>query len=263
MVSCSRLIESYLSYSEEHFECEVKGQYIVLTAPFTYFDGDHIQVFVRDASDGTLEISDLGHAVRKLNASGIQISRARSRQSRIDVITRSRGVEFDRGRLYTYCELSDFAESLMNLIQAMLQTDDMALSRSIGGLRTFASEIEDEIKSFGIGYRKSVRLPGEFGNRSHDFDFQLELPVLTVIKGLSAVSNYGADDQANRLLGAIADIRPRNPDFRPLVVLDDDTDVSWIYAEGILSTVTQDVYRLRSDHERFKTKLKDLQESAA
>lgn len=263
MVNCEALIHNFMDYSEENFECEAKGQYLVLTTPFAYYDGDHIQVFIREISADTIEISDLGHAVRKLNAAGINVSGARTRQSRLDAIMQSRGVDFDRGRLFTNCEKSKFADHLIRLVQAMLQTDDLIFSRATPSVRSFSTEIEDRLKSTGLEYKRSIRLRGAYGNRNHEFDFQLDLPTLTIIKGLSAVSNFGADDQANRLLGALADLKPQYPTFQPLVFLDETSEVSWNYAEGILKTITNDVYRFQTDAEKLTSRLISLYQSAA
>ena len=86
---------------------------------------------------------------------------------------------------------------------------------------------------------------------------------MTVIKGLSAVSNFGADDQANRLAGAILDLQPKYNGLQPIVFLDDATEVSWSYAEGILRNLTDDIYRFRADSETIELRLDSLKRTAA
>lgn len=70
MQDYEEIIRAYLSTLKERFSCkEIQGRLWVIS-PYTYPDGDYIEIVISERADGEISVSDLGETLRHLRDHG-------------------------------------------------------------------------------------------------------------------------------------------------------------------------------------------------
>ncbi len=223
-VSCDEYLSAYLDHQHGETICEPIDGGVVLTMPFTYSDGDYVDLAVRPAVDGVVVV-DLGSAISRLGLAGIPMDGGGIRERAVRIF-RSYGVQVaeDEARLFGAGE--QVGELVSRMTSALLSVDGLASARQArprGGFRSqvldfLTARFEDVLPDpvlvglSGSKYTLTARVGGTDG---------------VLVNALSAGGTVDATRQAaTRAFRTFADVDGQLPHERKLVLLD-DTRAKW------------------------------------
>jgi len=161
-------IDAYLSWLKENYKAEDLGGAVVVTTPFLDSHNDHIKLFVK-RGDGRLIITDDGHTVADLEASGCDLTSPRRRDI-LQSIVNGFGVKFDGKQLYAETTESGFPQKKHALLQAALAVGGMFMLTQNRVVGAFLDEVGAFLSRYGIRCAPSVQLSGASGFL-HTYDF--------------------------------------------------------------------------------------------
>lgn len=122
MKRCEELLTTYITQLHEGFECrELDERRTLLATPYTYSDGDDIELLVTLAH-GAIVISDFGTALSRLEMSGVNTDAPRL-QERVQDAARSFGVGVFEGVLRADGPPTESADLMLRMIGAMREID--------------------------------------------------------------------------------------------------------------------------------------------
>jgi len=161
-------IDAYLSWLKENYKAEDLGGAVVVTTPFLDSHNDHIRLCVK-RNNGRLTVTDDGHTVADLEASGCDLASPR-RKDILQSIVNGFGVKFDGKELYAETTESGFPQKQHALLQAALAVSDMFMLTQNRVVGVFLDEVDAFLTRYGIRYAPSVQISGASGFL-HTYDF--------------------------------------------------------------------------------------------
>ena len=90
-----KMIKEYTDWLYSSFSAVQVGEYYELTTPYLDRYNDHLQIYVKQESDGTYLLTDDGDMLTNLSASGLSISRSPKRKRMLEHITRNFGISMN------------------------------------------------------------------------------------------------------------------------------------------------------------------------
>lgn len=168
-----RLIERYIEWlKEKSTERDVGAGWTTLTFPFLDRHNDHLQVHVRQESQG-LRITDEGRTIRDLKRIGCDLKARTKRRSLAEKILRGLGLTpnlLDSGTITTIAVNGDFPHKLHSTLMSMLALDGLAKVSPPNVAAMFEEDVTDWLVSIGAHFERSIKLTGRSG-APHEFDF--------------------------------------------------------------------------------------------
>lgn len=153
------------------FVCTPHGDYQRIRTPYLYPDGDHIDLFVKEATDGSIEVSDLGETTRWLRMQTLAPRRSAKQEALLDDIKLTHNVESFKGMLVARCRSGDdFAAVLTRLAQAALRTADIWFTFRTRSVESVTDEVAEFLNQSQIRFDRGERHMGRSG-RSYSVDF--------------------------------------------------------------------------------------------
>ncbi len=230
MKVCAKLIDSFLSHLKEGFSCSEEGPYIVICTPFQYSDGDYIYLYV-EKNDKELIVSDLGETYRKLATYNFNWRTIKARSIYADILNKT-GVSSYQGKLFTrIINLSNSGESILDLLQAVQNTNDMLYVSSNYRGQDFRDKVEREFLKNGLKPELNYQIIGYSGNLWRiPFYFNHSANLLS--KAISFVSKGGVRNLIGTTYTAYDDIKKAHTNIKRTIIID-DTEDSEIEQESI------------------------------
>jgi hypothetical protein len=146
------------------FVCEPHGDFQRVRTPYLYPDGDHIDLFCKTETDGTITVSDLGETSRWLRMQTVSTRRSSKQQALIEDIKLTHGVEFYKGMLLARCRAGDdFASVLTRLAQAALRTSDIWFTFRTRSVESVTDEVQEFFEQRQIQSERGEKLLGRSG----------------------------------------------------------------------------------------------------
>lgn len=239
-----RMIESQIPNG---FSCHVDTEKLALVTPFTYPDGDSVEVFVYSRpSDGRMVLTDLGETVRYLAGHGVSISDSNRRDAIVQDICATAEVFFRDGMLVTLVPRPDeFTSRLLGLGQTIVRVADMVYTAKSAVPVPFKDEVREYVSSAGLeivsqkwisDHLDKYKLPYR-----PDFGYARRNKV-TVVKALSSLSPRLANDQVSKVIRLWHYMKTRSVinEWQRLTIIDDSTGIwqdDWITQMQDLSPV--------------------------
>lgn len=218
-------LEDYWSWLRNETELRAVDdrEYVEITTPFLDRHNDYLQIYARRASDGGWELTDDGHTLRDLEASGCDFS-TEKRSQLLKVTVQRLGVQKDRYALTVRASEETFPQKKHDLVQAMLAVGDLFHTASPTVVSLFLEEVEKWLDENEIRYTESIKLSGASGY-DHHFDF-----VIPGFKGipervLEAI-NRPSRSSVERLIMAWQDTREARPSQSEAIAILNDVEKS-------------------------------------
>lgn len=126
MALCDEVITAALERIGEDWTCApLDNGWLLVTTSHQYTDGDHVELLVRRDHD-TVEVSDGGDAVARLDLAGVNVERGRAREMWTRLV-RAHEVEVHNERLSIYGTVNDLGWLAENMANAVANLDGIRL----------------------------------------------------------------------------------------------------------------------------------------
>lgn len=145
------------------FTCSEFKDFIKITTPFIYPDGDVIDIFYRKIDQGFI-LTDLGETIRWLESQSVNGMRNEKQKELIETIRLTHNLEVKRDMFITRVDSSadsiKLATSVLELGQALVRLSDLWILQSGRKTRTIIDSVEDFIKNINISYEREQLYTG-------------------------------------------------------------------------------------------------------
>jgi hypothetical protein len=259
-MNCS-LIKGFLSETfDNYFKCKIiNDDSLGIETPFTYPDGDVIEVFLYNRYNKML-LTDFGETLRYLGSYDLSIKNNTKRQHLIDDIISGTDIKFIKGNIYKYTTLDNLAESIFDLSQTIIRVCDLLYTIKGTSAAGFAEEVRDLLVINKFNFEENYTVDTESGNR-YEFDFGVEVKdKIKLIKLINPPSQITHKPKLERIVSTWADLEAFSS-FRKnqRITLLDDSYYTWNNNHLKLVEYFSIVHKW-SDQEKF---IKSLNESVA
>lgn len=145
----------------------VGSDYVVVTTPFLDHHNDNYQIYVSKKGTG-YKLTDDGYVISDLKMSGCEISSGK-RKEILDTITRTFGITMEGDAMTVVSDVSDFASSKHDLIQAMQAVGDLYYTSKSTVVSMFCEDVSEWLMSTGIKSTAKISLKGHVYYHHIDF----------------------------------------------------------------------------------------------
>jgi hypothetical protein len=173
------------------FTCSEFKDFIKITTPFIYPDGDVIDIFYRRIEGGFI-LTDLGETVRWLESQSVSGMRNERQKELIETIRLTHNLEVKRdmfiARFNYSTDNNKLASSILEISQALVRLSDLWVLQIGRKNKTIIDTVEDFIKNLNISYeREQVYTGGTERNwRPHFY---------TTVKGNNVLTHVLSTDK--------------------------------------------------------------------
>lgn len=172
-------LRSKITFVELEHACEI-------TTPFLDRHNDHLQIYAM-RSDGSIVLTDDGHTIRDLEASGCDV-RSGGRRRMFEVLLRGFGVAINNDELRVTSSIETFPQRKHALIQAMLAVNDMFMTARGHVVSLFLEDVEKFLRESNVRYVPNAEFVGRSGFH-HKFDFIIPASPKAPERILRAINN--------------------------------------------------------------------------
>lgn len=145
------------------FTCSEFKDFIKITTPFIYPDGDVIDIFYRKIDQGFI-LTDLGETIRWLESQSVSGMRSDKQKELIETIRLTHNLEVKRDMFITRVDSSadsiKLASSILELGQALVRLSDLWILQSGRKTKTMIDWVEYFIKKMDINYEREPLYTG-------------------------------------------------------------------------------------------------------
>ncbi len=145
------------------FTCSEFKDFIKITTPFIYPDGDVIDIFYRKINQGFI-LTDLGETMRWLESQSVSGMRSEKQKELIETIRLTHNLEVKRDMFIARFDKSadsiKLAASVLELGQALVRLSDLWTLQSGRKTKTIIDSVEDFIKGINITYEREQLYTG-------------------------------------------------------------------------------------------------------
>jgi hypothetical protein len=230
------------------FICSEFKEFIKITTPFIYPDGDVIDIFYRRIEGGFI-LTDLGETVRWLESQSVSGMRNEKQKELIETICLTHNLEVKRdmfiARFNSNTDNKKLASSVLEIGQALVRLSDLWVLQTGRKNRTIIDSVEDFIKNLNISYEREQLYTG-------DTDRNWRPHFYTTVKGnnvLTHVLNTDKKSNAKHILCTVntqwEDLEKYKLDsnykFISLIVDNDESAKIWTEGDKKLLSKTSEV----------------------
>lgn len=244
-MNCSGVMSGIREQIPSLFECRPEGEFLAVTTPFTYPDGDQIDVFVVSRRDRKrIALSDLGETTSYLLMHGIDVTTSPRRQALVEEVCAEHGITFNRGQIAcVVADMDRFTDRLMAIGQTMVQVLDLLYTgREVHGI-SFKDDVAEYLSLIeGVAVIRAPRIQ-RLASIPHRVDLEVRrFGLQWYIKALSSGSRGAANRQVSETV-RLWDFVQRKTNLnsqRLLTIIDDTIDVwepDWLDQMAAHSTV--------------------------
>ncbi len=227
MSVCEDIVRRYVTQHEQDFHCHsLRDDELLLTTPYSYLDGDHIELLVSLRGEN-VRITDYGKALERLELAGVNVD-AQTVRKAIGSVLRGFNVDLVEEELRAEGRAEDSARLMLQLVGALREIDGLQVLRQearpprferrlVSHLRT----INDDVRvhplvrgSSGTSYRLTAALPRSV-NRGPSAD--------VLVQGVAGGRSETGIRAVNYAYRAFSDINgDRRADAKLVVLAEED-----------------------------------------
>lgn len=239
------------------FECTNLGRYLRIRTPFTYPDGDFIDLFCpNNSNDMVFNICDLGETTRWLRMQSATMKRSPRQNLMIADICDYSRVEFVNGMLVAHCdEASGFAEAVFRLGRTAMRIADISFTFRNRSVVSIHDEVGEFLEESGLIFDRNVIAEGGSGKK-WPIDFEVTTKSSTsLIHVLSTGSRAATNRMTEHLVAMWHDLSKSSEiQSRRFVTLFDDTIDVWTSEDFLQLEDLSEIARW-SDPDRLVSRL--------
>lgn len=168
-----KMINDYTDWLNSSFTAVQVGEYYELTTPYLDRYNDHMQIYVKQESNGSYLLTDDGDIITSLASSGVSVSRSPKRKKMLEHIARNFGVSINGEALEIRATQSTYPQKKHMLLQAMMTVDDMFIAEPNNVQNFFAEDVGVFLDSNHIFYSRDFSLVGKTGS-IYVYDYHIQ-----------------------------------------------------------------------------------------
>ena len=197
--------------------------FLQVTTPFTFSDGDVFQLYVDEASAGSLRLNDYGHTFMHLSYDNdLDKFREGTRRKLFDQLLAESGIRNEQGKLVLDTTIEDLGRSILRYGQALTRIYDLTFLNRARVASTFYEDLKELLYDLVDGGKITPNfvLPNQPNAQDYSIDYRIEGK-----RGDLFLMGIGSRDKA-RLATIILEHWLRyGVDFDSLLVFQDQQDV--------------------------------------
>ena len=155
------------------FSCSEFNNFIKISTPFLYADGDIINIFYKEVEKGYI-LTDFGDTLETLESSTATGSISRKQEKIIKQICTNNNLKFNGEMIIGKFDNNEkLANKLINISQSMVEISNLRILNRSRKIRNMIDIVEDFIKGIEIEYKKNKKYTG-YTNRIWQPNFSTE-----------------------------------------------------------------------------------------
>ncbi len=237
--ACGDVVREYLRYLGGEFRCGQDGDRLWIVSPYSYPDGDLVEIAVIDDTTGLFHVSDLGETLRHLSSQGFDPRSTQNGEYLLAELLKDRELELDRGMISTHAVAADVGKAIQAVLLACLAVSHLIFLSRGSRPATFVEEVGHLLAAEQVRYEPRYREIGLSGTK-YDFDYFVHGRNRDgLVLALSPSSTAAATGMVNASFRKWADIRNGRWHWTIL----DDRLVTWRQNDLSLLRNVSDVHR--------------------
>lgn len=217
VVPCEAIVREHMSLVGDDFGCSpISDEQLLLTTPYTYADGDALELIAVPRGD-RLMLTDDGEALTRLQLAGVNFESGRIREALSTTLKRL-PVEHVDGELIVEGLMGTAGTLLMTLITAMREVDALQALRPSPRPVPFERRLLSHLQALSPAVQERPRLAGQSGTQ-----YRLTAAVgeegPIYVQAVAGGFSVAGSRSVNHAFRAFYDIDGRLEPFRKLAVL--------------------------------------------
>lgn len=217
-------IREYTDWLYSSFTATKVGEYYELTTPYLDRLNDHLQIYVRQESNGTYFLTDDGYIIRNLISSGVSFSRSQKRRNMLEHIARNFGVSVNGNSLEVHASKSNYPQKKHMLLQTMMTIDDMFIAEPNAVKNFFAEDVGLYLDANGIYYARDFSLVGRTGS-IYVYDYHIQRTQSRPERFCKAINRVTESSRNLTLFNWIDTQEKRSDKGNLILFLNDDNEI--------------------------------------
>lgn len=234
MLSCTEIREYINNSVSSLFKCnQTTGNFLSITTPFSYPDGDEIELFIEFRNNYFI-LSDMGETLRYLDTYLLEVTSTQKRRGIVNDLIKSNNLLFDKGKVYAVIKNSEnILDAIFNMSQAIIRLSDLLFTMKGQSLAAFEEEFKAYLEDNHFVYEEDYSV--ETSTHQYTFDFAIEKQNgVGLIKLMNAPKKPSQKPNISRIVQTWFDISTSFPDKYPIynrITILDDTMYYWNTAD--------------------------------
>jgi len=226
MMNCMEIKEFIKASAANLFRCETENGFLIITTPFSYPDGDDIELFIEFKADYMI-LSDMGETLRYLDTYLLDTSATEKRKSIITEVINSNNIRLSKGILHALIRNPErLLEAMFNMSQAIIRISDLLYTTKSHSVAVFEEEVKAFLEDNQFVYEQDY--PVQTRMNQYTIDFAIEskrgLQLLKLVNAPKKQTSKPAIDRTLRIWFEIAtDLGEQFPLQNRLTLLDDSS----------------------------------------
>lgn len=251
---CSQVLEEYLNFIQEGFQCTSVGSDCVITTPFLNAEFAPIEIYVSQEGN-LLRLSDEGEVAHQLFINGIEINGNKEVKDAILLAASVNEITYQNSELFLLSNIDRLGESLHRLVTTIQAISYLNYKINHRVSLKFDDEVEKILISNRVTYENKIALYGQ-ANR-HVIPFFVNSNRNILISPLTATSLPSARTKAKQVAYSWLDLSKKFGNlYRYTVVVDDKTEERKAFwaddeAKNALFTYSTYVFYWTNDKDGF------------
>jgi hypothetical protein len=220
MASDELLAAALTKISSSWSSVPVNDGWLLITTPYQYSDGDHVEVLVQ-RSGRSVEVTDGGEALARLDLAGVSVERGRAREMWRRLL-RAHELELHDGRLVLQGTIDETASLVDNMANAVANVDGIRLLAPPPHRQLFAERLVIFFQAEFEHVEEGPQLHGRSGGLYHPTAAVGEPASSTFVQAVAGTSAQTRQRAIERAFTMFSDVDGALPLARKLVVLSDN-----------------------------------------
>ena len=217
------MIANYANWLKDKISINKFGEYYELTTPFLDRFNDYFQIYVKQCSDGSIEMTDDGYVINNLVTSGISL-KSKKRKATLEMILKNFSLELQDNEIVARGVIENFPQIKHQMVQAMLLIDDMFDFSSENIKDFFLEDIQAFFDKNEIYYTKNFSLVGKTGTHIN-YEFHFQRTKNKPERFCKAINKISEQKRNMTIFNWIDTLENRNNEGRLIVLLNDEHKV--------------------------------------
>jgi hypothetical protein len=222
-IDIEKLINAYVDWLKGEISIAKCGEHFEITSPYLDRNNDYLQIYVTQADNGAIYLTDDGYILSSLASEGMLITG--SRKALLNSILRKYGVILSDNALTIKASIRDFPQKKHLLLQAMLTVDDMFMASQNRVASFFLEDIQEFFTQNDIFYTDNVQFTGTSGF-IHTYDYVLQRSKTKPERLCRALNSPTKTNVTNILFGWEDTRTTRHDDSKLIVFVNDENKIS-------------------------------------
>lgn len=169
-MQCKEIISTYLTNLEGGFFCREHDNRLWIISPYSYPDGDLIEVAMQEGPNDRVLISDLGETFRHLSDLGFDPRSTQKGEYLIKNILKRFNIEIEKGQIFKRASRYELGEIMFDVVSACFAMADLIYLSRAYQPATFQEEVAHFFIDHNVVYEKKYSVIGSTGT-SYTVDF--------------------------------------------------------------------------------------------